>query len=98
MSKITIVPFLQKLNSVILNPIIELLFALAFIYFIYGIVKFLSLESGDKAREEAKNAIWWGIVGMVIMFSVYGIIWFVIGTFGIEVTDIPNTARPFITP
>lgn len=59
------------------------MFGLAFLYSFYGIVRFLSLEAGDKDRDEARNAIMWGIVGMVIMFSVYGLIRFVLGTFGI---------------
>ena len=83
----TIVPFLYKVNNLILNPLIALAFALAFVYFVYGVVRFLRLESGDKSREEAKNAIMWGIVGMVIMFSVYGIIRFVLATFGVTPTS-----------
>ncbi len=84
MPDITIIPFLNKVNSLILNPIISLMFAISFAYFIYGGVKFLSLDVGDKERKDAQMAIFWGIVGMVIMFSVYGIINFVLGTFGID--------------
>ena len=85
----TIVPFLHKVNNLILNPLILLMFAVSFVYFIYGIVKFLRLEAGDKEREEAKNAMLWGIVGMVIMFSVFGIIAFILRTFGL-----PNSSAP----
>ena len=84
----TIVPFLSRVNAYILNPIILLLFAVSVIYFIYGIVKFLSTgaEGVDKSRKEAQGAILWGLVGMVIMFSVYGLIRFVLDTFGVEPT------------
>lgn len=85
---ITIVPFLNKVNDMILNPIILLLFAISFLYFVYGIVKFLNLDVADTSRKDAKNAIIWGIVGMLIMFSVYGIINFVLTTFGIPTSDI----------
>ena len=87
---ITIIPFLYKVNNLILNPIIILLFALSTLYFIYGIVRFLSLDVADVSRKEAKSAIIWGIVGMVIMFSVYGIIGFILATFGIKETTIVN--------
>ncbi len=86
----TIIPFLNKVSDLILNPLILLAFGLAFVYFIYGIVKFLSLDAGDKSRKEAQDAILWGLVGMVIMFSVYGIIKFVLASFGI--TAPPNAA------
>ena len=85
----TIVPFLQKVNNLILNPLILLMFAVSFVYFIYGIVKFLGLEVGDKERKEAQSAMLWGIVGMVIMFSVFGIIRFILATFGL-----PNSSAP----
>jgi hypothetical protein len=93
----TIIPFLYKVNNLILNPIITLLFALATVYLIYGIVKFLSSDAGDKgsSREEAKKAILWGLVGMVIMFSVFGLIKFVLDTFGIT-QDVPANVKPFI--
>lgn len=79
----TIVPFLNRVNEIILNPLILLAFFLSFAYFTYSVVKFLRLEAGDKSRKEAQDAIMWGIVGMVIMFSVYGIINFVLATFGV---------------
>jgi sugar phosphate permease len=60
---------------------------LAFLYFIYGIVKFVNPNTGEKDKVDARNSILWGLVGMAIMFSVYGLISFVLSTFGIK----PNT-------
>ena len=83
----TIVPFLDKVNEYILNPLILLMFALSLVMFIYGIIRFLSMDSADKSRKEAQDSILWGIVGMIIMVSVYGIIKFVLATFGISQDD-----------
>lgn len=91
-----IVPFLNKVNNLILNPLILLAFGLATAYFFYGIIKFISLEAGDAKRKEAQNAIIWGLVGMVIMFSVYGIIRFVLATFGISSGVIQPSAQRFL--
>lgn len=71
------------MDKFILNPIILLLFAVATVYFMYGIIKYLSLDPSDAKRKEARDSIIWGLVGMLIMFSVYGIISFVLATFGI---------------
>jgi len=92
----TIETFLNKVIAVILNPIIELLIGLAFVYFVYGIVKFLSASGEDKGgkRIEARNSMLWGIVGMVIMFSVFGLINFVLKTFG--TSNISPTAGQYI--
>lgn len=83
----TISAFLDKVSDLILNPLILLVFALSFVYFIYGIVKFISLEDGDKAKVDARTAILWGMFGMIVMFSVYGLIKFVLATFGIDTND-----------
>lgn len=87
-----IVPFLRKVNSAITNPLILLMFAIAFVYFLYGVVKFLASDVTDKSRNEARDAILWGIIGMVIMFSVYGIIQFVLDTFQVPT----STVSPYI--
>jgi len=95
----TIVPFLNRVNELILNPLIFLAFGLSFVYFIYGIIKFLSLDVGDKStsRKEARDAIMWGMFGMLIMFSVYGIIKFVLATFGISTGGASfDTARQYL--
>ena len=87
---LSIVSFLNKLNELVLNPVILLMFGVSFVYFIFGVIKFLSSDAGDKGakRIEARNSIIWGIVGMLIMFSVYGIIRLVVDTFGIRHSDV----------
>lgn len=94
----SIVPFLYKVNDLILNPLIFLAFGISFVYFLYSGVKFLSLDAGDTKRKETRDAMMWGIVGMVIMFSVFGIIQFVLATFGLSRGDIPASAWDFIQP
>lgn len=94
----TIVPFLFRVIDLIINPLILMAFGLAFLYFVYGVFNFLNLDMSavDKSRKEARDAIIWGIVGMVIMFSVFGIIEFVMDTFGITKTDISTETQPII--
>ena len=93
----TIVPFLKDVNNLILNPIIALMFGVSVVIFIYGIVKFLTTDAGDagSTRIEARNSMMWGIIGMVIMFSVYGIIKLILDTFGVTPT---GEAGTFLNP
>ena len=76
----------QFLNSVvieIINPIILLLAAGAFVVFLWGVFEFI-LHAGDEAkRKEGRSAIMWGLIGLVIIFGAYGIINLALGTFGI---------------
>ena len=78
-----ITTFLKNADQYILNPIILLLFAVSTVYFIYAVVKFLSLDPSDGERSKARDAIIWGLFGMLIMFSVYGLISFVLTSFGV---------------
>ncbi len=78
----SVVSLLNKINAVILNPLIFLMFSVALLYLVFGITKFVVKAGDDKARSEGKNAIMWGIAGMLIMVSVFGIIRFVLTNIG----------------
>ena len=74
---------LKKIDALILNPIIKLAFAVALLVFFWGIFQFIMSETGDTKRKEGQKKIWYGLLGMFIMVSVYGIIRVILGTFGI---------------
>ncbi|MGYP003476439584 len=93
---LTIIPFLNRFINLILNPFVILLFTLGVTYLFYNTVRFLSLEAGDKGRDEAWSAILWGIMGLVIMFSVYGLIRFTLATFGINRASLPPGAQQYL--
>jgi len=77
----TTTSFLQKLADNILNPIIQLLFAAALVYFTFGVVKFIRGADDPGEREKGGKHIMWGLVGLVIMMGVYGILEIMLGTF-----------------
>lgn len=75
---------LNGINQYILNPLITLLFAIALVVFAWGIFQFIYSQSAGEDREEGKKKILWGLFGMFIMFSAYGLIRLILGTFGIS--------------
>ena len=85
----TIVPLLGKISQVILNPLITLVFAVAFLVFVVGIIQFVGSETADTKREEGKKKIFYGLLGMFIMFSAYGLIRLILNTFGIPPPGYP---------
>lgn len=75
----------------IIDPAILLIFTFGFFLFIWGLVQFLwNLDEGGE-NSSGKQHMLWGIVGMLIMVSVYGIINIVDNTFGI------NSANPDVS-
>jgi hypothetical protein len=79
----SIAPFLAKINAVILNPLITLLFAVALLVFLWGIFEFVKNSDDAKSREQGKQNILWGVIGMFIMFGVFRIIKIILATVGI---------------
>jgi hypothetical protein len=76
--------FLGRVSAYILNPLIILVFFIAVIVFFWGIFQFVSNASEGSERELGKKKIMYGLIGMFIMFSAYGLINLVLGTFGIQ--------------
>ena len=76
--------FVDKVVVQIINPIILLLSAVAFVIFIWGVFEFVMGAGDPKKREEGQKAILWGLVGFVIMFGAYGIINLALGTFNLS--------------
>jgi hypothetical protein len=76
--------FLGKVVVQIINPIILLLAATAFILFLWGVFEFIKGAGDETKRADGKRAIMWGIIGLVIIFGAYGIINLALGTFGVD--------------
>lgn len=74
--------YLNRLITSIVNPIIYFLFAVALLYFLYGVLIFIINADDEKARETGKKHMFWGVIGLFIMVSVYGILGIVLGTVG----------------
>ncbi len=73
---------LGKIANLILNPLIVLGFTVATAFLFYGIAEMI--WKSDSKDEVSKNNVKYGIIGLFIMFSVYGILNLVLDTFGID--------------
>ena len=71
---------MESVSRVILNPLIVFLFALAVVIFIYGLVKYLLNPDSEEVRKSSKSHMVWGIIGMFIMVSVFGIMRIILNT------------------
>ncbi len=76
--------FVDKLNDIILFPLITLMSGVAFLFFIYGSAVYIMNASNETAREEGKKHIMYGIIGLLVMVSAYAILSIAVNTFGLE--------------
>ncbi len=58
----------------IIAKIIPIVFAIAIIYFFWGVVQFLRAAGDPKAKEQAQNHMIYGIIGIAVMVSIYGLV------------------------
>lgn len=86
--------FVARVNDAIINPLLALIFAAALLYFLWGGFVFITSAESDTGRETGRSHMLWGVIGMVIMVSVFTILRLFLSTFGVTNADLP-TELPF---
>ena len=80
--------FIANVDSMIINPLIIFLFALAMVYFLYGLLEFIWNGSNDEKKTTGKSHMIWGVVGLTIMMGVWTILNILLSTLNIPSSQI----------
>lgn len=78
----------DAVNNAILFPLIALMMALAFLFFLYGAFEFVKNANNESGREAGKTHLLYGVIGMLVMLSAFAILNIAAGTFGIPVGEV----------
>ena len=72
--------------GIINTVIVPVIFALAFVVFLWGVVRYFFINNGgDEGKiAEGKQFVLWGILGMVVLFSVWGLVNLLLSTLGLN--------------
>ncbi len=62
--------------------LIPLLGAIAFLVFVYGVARFIKSAGSEKELKDSKNLLIWGIIGLFVLVTIWGIVAFLGGEFG----------------
>lgn len=86
-SAVTTVNNVSDVGSFIINTInnvlVPVIFAIAFIVFLWGAFSaFILGANDDTAKEKGKNLMLWGLIGFFVMVSVWGLVNILTGTVG----------------
>ena len=69
--------------STINNVLVPVLFAVAFIVFLWGAFQaFIVGANNEEVKEKGKNLMLWGLIGFFVMISVWGLVNILTGTTG----------------
>lgn len=70
---------------------VPILFAVAFLVFIYSIYKYFILGADkEEERTTGKYFAFWAVIGFAVIVSIWGLVWVVVSTFNIQ----PGGAAP----
>lgn len=85
---------LSKINEIIINPIILTFFGVALVVFMYGVLEYIWKSRSNPSKiQEGRSHMFWGIIGMFIMISVFGIFKFLLNTFPVSDRSKTNVNR-----
>jgi hypothetical protein len=63
-----------RIADSIINPFLFLLMGVAFLYFIYGVIRYIVNAADDTKRKEGQKHMMWGIIGLTIMVGAWGLV------------------------
>lgn len=76
--------FIGNVDRMIINPLIGLLFALAVVFFLYGVFLFFLNPENEEVKTTAKSHMLWGVIGITIMLGVFTIMNMILKTLNIS--------------
>lgn len=62
--------------------IIPFLGAVCFLVFVWGVARFIKASGNEKEVKDSKNILIWGVIGMFVLVSIWGIITLLRGELG----------------
>jgi len=74
----------------IVDILIPVVFALAILFFFWGLAQFILAADDEEARKGGKNKMIWGIVAIAVMASIWGLVAFLQSAFGVEPFKAPS--------
>lgn len=84
---------LERVVRYIIDPTVKVIFTLGLLLFFVGIVEFLWKLKDGQVDKTGKEHMLYGMAGMLIMVSVYGIISLIMNTLGLDFATATDVSR-----
>ncbi len=75
--------FIEEIGKII-DVLTPLVFALALLYFFWGLAQFILASGSDEAKTEGKNKMIWGVIVLFVMATIFGLIGFIQRELGVD--------------
>mgnify|MGYP001562450784 CR=1 FL=1 len=83
----TLSGLLQTIHG-LLNAVVPVIVMLGVVYFVWGVVQYVIADS-EEAKKGGKDRIVYGIIGLAIIVSLWGLVSILVTTFGLQNSNAP---------
>lgn len=83
----------------LINLLVPTIFGLTILVFLFGVYKFIASADSEDERENGKKFMFYGVIGIFVMLSVWGFVQILTNTFELrfgipQIKTTSNTVRP----
>lgn len=86
---------LLKEGQRLVSNVIGIAVLLAFLFFVWGVAEFIRKSDDSSGREEGRQKMIWGIIALAVLASIWGIVTWLQGEFGITPGGEPGIFKLF---
>jgi uncharacterized membrane protein YidH (DUF202 family) len=86
----------EEIVDIINSIVIPLIVGIAGVWFMIGVIKYVTAGESEEGRKAGRNMMIWGIIALFVMISVWGLVNILVETFGlsgrntIDPSDLPE--------
>ena len=73
----------------ILNIVIPVVITLGLVYFVWGVISYV-VGNDEEAKKKGRDRMIYGIIGLAVIVSVWGLVNILLGTFGLRPDQNPS--------
>ena len=74
---------LLSLVGTIITTLVPIAIGLAVVVFLFGVIKYVTAGDSEDKRSEGRQLMLWGIIGLFVMVSVWGLVMVINSTTGV---------------
>jgi hypothetical protein len=93
LDKTTVGGIVNFFSCTLIKSIVPLLFTLAVVGFIWGIIQYFLNPDNEEKRKAGKSFMIWGLIALFVMVSIWGLVGVLSNTFGINKTLLPQLSQ-----
>lgn len=82
--------FINFFTCTLMNAVVPLLVAVAVASFVYGIIQYFLFPDNEEKRKAGKSFMFWGLVTLFVMVSIWGLVGIFSNTFLDGKTVLPS--------